>query len=79
MRLDYLNLVKKEEKIMAKKKKGKYIGFAKLAKKIGAKGDVKDPKAVAAAIGRKKYGKKTMQKAAAKGIKVPNLKKKKKK
>jgi len=41
--------------------------FKKLEKEIAAKGDVRDPGAVAAAIGRKKYGKKKFQKMAAKG------------
>lgn len=44
----------------------KYIGFKKLTRKLAARG-VKNPKALAAWIGRKKYGKKTFQKAAATG------------
>jgi len=44
-----------------------YLGFKKLEAKIAAKGNVSDPGAVAAAIGRKKYGKKAFQKAAASG------------
>lgn len=44
-----------------------WIGFDKLKAKIAAKGDVRDPGAVAAAAGRKKYGKGKFQKAAAKG------------
>ncbi len=40
-----------------------YVGFKKLTKKLAAKG-AKDPKALAAAIGRKKYGKEKCQKAA---------------
>lgn len=43
--------------------------FDILEKKIAAKGDVKDPAAVAASIGRKKYGNAKMQKMAAKGHK----------
>lgn len=39
--------------------------FAKLVASL--KGKVKNPKAVAASIGRKKYGKKRFQKMAAKG------------
>ncbi len=50
----------------------KYIGFEKLSKKLEKRGDVKDPKAVAAAIGRKKYGKEKFQKAAAAGKKLKN-------
>jgi len=45
----------------------KYVGFKKLKAKIAAKGDVKNPGAVAAAIGRKKYGAAKFQKAAAAG------------
>jgi hypothetical protein len=40
--------------------------FAKLAAKLKRKG-ARDPKALAAAIGRKKYGKERYQKLAAKG------------
>ena len=42
--------------------------FDQLANKLKKKG-VKDPKALAASIGRKKYGKKKFQKLAAKGRK----------
>lgn len=51
-----------------------YVGFDKLKKKIAAKGDVSDPGAVAASIGRKKYGKGRFQKAAAKGKKMRGMK-----
>lgn len=44
----------------------KYMGFKKLKKSLSGKG-VKDPGAVAASIGRRKYGKEKFQKAAAKG------------
>lgn len=44
-----------------------YVGFSKLKKQIAAKGNVRDPGAVAASIGRKKYGKKAMSKAAHSG------------
>ena len=44
----------------------KYIGFKKLAQQLKKKG-IKDPKALAAKIGRKKYGKEKFQKLAAKG------------
>ena len=43
--------------------------FAKLEKSIAAKGGVKDPAAVAAAVGRKKYGKKKFQQMATAGRK----------
>lgn len=58
---------------MAKAKKQPKLGsgkrFEKLSKTIGAKGNVRDPDAVAAAIGRKKYGAKKMAKMAAAGRK----------
>jgi hypothetical protein len=52
---------------MAKAKLGSGARFKALTKKLSGK--VKNPKAVAAAIGRKKYGKKRFQKLAAKGKK----------
>lgn len=42
--------------------------FRRLTKELAAKG-VKDPKALAASIGRKKYGAKKFQEMAAKGRK----------
>jgi len=45
----------------------KHIGFAKLKSKLAHKKGVTNPGAVAAAIGRKKYGKKKFQAAAAAG------------
>jgi hypothetical protein len=48
----------------------KYMGFSKLEKEIAKRGDVRDPGAVAASIGRKKYGKEKFQKAAAAGRKM---------
>ena len=48
----------------------KYMGFKALKASIAAKGGARDPGAVAAAIGRKKYGKAAFQKAAAKGEKM---------
>jgi hypothetical protein len=44
-----------------------YVGFKKLSQQIGAGGKVSNPKAVAAAIGRKKYGKQAFQAAASAG------------
>lgn len=44
-----------------------YVGFSKLKKQIGARGGVRDPGAVAASIGRKKYGAQRFQRAAATG------------
>lgn len=43
--------------------------FEKLEKSIAAKGNVDNPAAVAASIGRKKYGAKKMASMAAKGRK----------
>jgi hypothetical protein len=51
-----------------------YVGFDKLKSKIAAKGGVTNPGAVAASIGRKKYGKKAFQKAAASGTKMRGMK-----
>jgi hypothetical protein len=48
-----------------------YMGFAKV--KASAKG-ARDPGAVAASIGRKKYGKAKFQKAAAAGKKMKGMK-----
>lgn len=47
---------------MARKSRGKYVGFKKVAKKTGSK-------KLAAYIGRKKYGKKGMAKLSAQGRK----------
>jgi len=52
-----------------KPKLGSGKRFAKLEKSLAAKGEVSDPAAVAASIGRKKYGAKKMAKMAAKGRK----------
>ena len=49
-----------------------YIGFDKLESQLEGKG-VNNPGAVAANIGRKKYGKKRFQKAAAKGKKMRGM------
>lgn len=57
---------------MAAKKKSMAVGgggrFQKLKKELSKQG-VKDPGALAASIGRKKYGKKKFQQMAAKGKK----------
>ena len=47
-----------------------YIGFTKLASKLAHRPGVNDPKALAAAIGRKKYGAKKFDSAAARGKKM---------
>lgn len=59
--------VKKEEVELVDEK---YMGFKALKASIAARGGVSDPGAVAASIGRKKYGKEKFQKAAAKGRKL---------
>jgi len=48
----------------------KYMGFKKTAAAVAKNPKVRDPEAVAASIGRKKYGKDAFQKAAAKGKKM---------
>lgn len=50
----------------------KYMGFAKLKASIAARGGARDPAAVAAAIGRKKYGKEKFQAMAAAGKRKAN-------
>ncbi len=54
---------------MAKAKLGSGARFRALEKKIAARRDVDNPAAVAAAIGRKKYGPKRMAELAAAGRK----------
>ena len=49
--------------------KGTHLGFAKLEAQIAAKSDVSNPAAVAAGIGRRKYGKAGMAALAASGAK----------
>lgn len=51
-----------------------YVGFDKLKAKIGKEKGVSNPGAVAAAIGRRKYGKAKFQKAAASGTKMKGMK-----
>lgn len=46
-----------------------HIGFKKLEHEIAAKGNVSNPAAVAASIGRKKYGEKEMAHKSAEGRK----------
>lgn len=50
-----------------------YTPFKKMVSKLAAKG-VRDPKALAASIGRKKYGKAKFQAAAAAGKSLRNAK-----
>jgi len=52
---------------MTKTKLGTGTRFKKLANSIARSGNVDNPDAVAAAIGRKKYGNKKMQSLAKKG------------
>jgi hypothetical protein len=56
-----------------------YVGFKKLKAEIASKGNVRDPGAVAASVGREKYGKKKFQSAAAKGKKMKGMSAKRKK
>ena len=50
-----------------------YVGFKKLKGQLAGKPGIRDPGAVAAAIGRKKYGKRRFQAAAAKGKKMKGM------
>ena len=52
---------------MAKPRLGSGARFRSLQKKIASSGNVQNPAAVAASIGRKKYGKARFQKLAASG------------
>jgi len=51
-----------------------YIGFDKLKGELAKEKGVTNPGALAASIGRKKYGKKKFQKAAASGHKMKGMK-----
>lgn len=56
-----------------------YVGFNKLKKSIQSKGkSAKAAGAIAASIGRKKYGKRKFQEAASKGKKMRGMKPKSK-
>ena len=64
------------ERITMKPKLGSGGRFKALVKKISAKGNVSNPAAVAASIGRKKYGKKRFAQLSAGGRHgISNLKK----
>lgn len=54
-----------------------YIGFSKLKAMIAKNKGAKDAGAIAASIGRKKYGKEKFQKAASEGEKMEHMKPKK--
>jgi len=73
--------INSEELPMAKAPRGKQLGsgyrFKKLVRQLAAKG-VKNPKALAAWIGRRKYGKKKFQQLAAMGRRQAAKKRKKK-
>lgn len=51
-----------------------YEGFKKVEASIAAKGGVRNPAAVAASIGRKKYGAKAFNKVAHEGHSMKGLK-----
>lgn len=50
-----------------------YMGFEKLKGELSRKGGIQNPGALAASIGRKKYGKAKFQKAAASGKKMKGM------
>ena len=56
----------------------KYMGFSRVRRRLGGKKGVYDPAGLAAYIGRKKYGKKKFQRAAAKDKKMKGMRPKKK-
>lgn len=70
--------ISEEEEDKKKEMDKAYVGFEKLKQKIAARGGVDNPGAVAAAIGRKKYGKGAFQEMASRGEKAPAYKKHKK-
>jgi hypothetical protein len=51
--------------------------FDKLAAKLAQRPGVDDPRALAAAIGRKKYGPRVMGQAAARGVSAKSIARKK--
>lgn len=51
-----------------------YLGFKKLENKIASRGNVRNPGAVAAKIGREKYGASKMAHAAATGTSLKGAK-----
>ena len=51
-----------------------YTPFKKLSGMLAKKSGIKDPDAVAASIARKKYGNKLVQKHAASGTSMKNVK-----
>ena len=51
--------------------------FDELAAKLAQRKGVTDPRALAAAIGRRKYGARTMGQAAAQGVSAASIAKKK--
>lgn len=57
------------DKVKVSSKPGEGERFQALKKAIASRGNVDNPAAVAASIGRKKYGKKKFQAMAAKGFK----------
>lgn len=50
-----------------------YMGFSKLKSKLAGKPGIRNPGAVAASIGRKKYGKKKMAKMSAAKKTAPQM------
>lgn len=70
MKMSNLGQWKIEKADKKKEKDEGYMGFDKLKQKLAHKKGVEDPGALAAAIGRKKYGKDQFQSYAAKGKKL---------
>lgn len=60
-------MLEEVQELIEAAKLGSGARFATLTKKIASKGGVRNPRAVAAAIGRKKFGKKRFQKLAKAG------------
>lgn len=51
-----------------------YVGFKKLQKALAKNPKIENPGALAASIGREKYGKDKFQKAASEGHKMKDMK-----
>lgn len=69
-------MAKRKDQSRRKPKLGTGERFQQLVEEIKKRGKVKDPEAVAAAIGRKKFGKKRFQMLALAGLKRAKKKKK---
>lgn len=68
-RAEIRQAVSKQRRVQKSAKLGSGARFAALRSSIGARGGVRDPGAVAAAVGRKVHGAKTMARLSVAGMK----------